>query len=160
MGLDWSSQKLWLLSSFLFWAKQESVLSKLGWAVTATGEELEIQGIVASVTPQALKHLHWDFTTGQEKLLLCLEPWSSGLCCWVALQGAGWQLLGSSGTSTPATNKLNWMLEAFIIWHRGAPSGFICLLQKQNVWPHAAPSHETALLLLWPILSTLKSYSA
>lgn len=51
----------------------------------------------------------------------------------VTLQGAGWQLLGSSGTSTPATNKLNWMFEAFITWHRGAPIGFICLLQKQNV---------------------------
>jgi len=40
------------------------------------------------------------------------------------------------------------MFEAFITWHQGTPSGFICLLQKQKIWPHAALSHETALLPL------------
>lgn len=52
------------------------VLGELGWAVS-TGlpqphweEGLENQD---SVAPQALKHLHRDFTTGQENLCV---PWS------------------------------------------------------------------------------------
>lgn len=165
MGLDWFSQKLWQLS-FLFWEKQESVLHELGWAGLQTlvchshapEGGLESQDIVASVTSQALKHLHRDFT-GQEKLRLHLESMNLRALLltssdrWLPSRSGGSRLvavvqLGSLGISTPAINKLNWMFEAFIIWHHGAPSGFICLLQKQKIWPHAALSHETVLLPL------------
>lgn len=71
-------------------------------------------------------------------LLTCSHPWA---------QQSGLQL-GSLGISTPALNKLNWMFEAFLTWHQGAPSGFGCLLGKQGIWPHAALSHRTALLPL------------
>lgn len=69
-------------------------------------------------------------------LLTSSNPWVPR----VAPQGAGLQL-GSLGISTPARNKLNWMFEAFLTWHQGAPSGLICLLGKQRIWPHAAVSH-------------------
>lgn len=68
-------------------------------------------------------------------------------CSHPRVQQSGLQL-GSSGISTPAINKSNWMFEAFLTWHQGTPSGFVCLLGKQRVWPHAALSHRTASLPL------------
>lgn len=120
----------------------------------APKESLKIRTWWPQCHPKALKHLHRDFTTGQEKLCLPWSPQSSGLCCqpaaipgWAAgaaPQGAGLQL-GTSGISTPATNESNWMFEAFLTWHQGAPSGIICLLGKQRTWPHAALSHRTVM---------------
>lgn len=58
------------------------MLSELGWAELQTLDchshapegGLESQDIAASVTSRALKHLHRDFATGQERLRLHLEP--------------------------------------------------------------------------------------
>lgn len=107
----------------------------------------ENQGLVASVSPQALKHFHRDFTTGQEKLCLPWTPESSADLQQSLAAGAALQL-DSLGISRPAINKFNWMFEAFLTWHQGTPSGFICLVGEQRIWPHAALSHRTALLPL------------
>lgn len=149
MGLDWFSQKLWQLSS-LFWEKQVPVLGELGWAVRPQPHSeggRENQGLVASVPPQALKHFHRDFTTGQEKLCLPWTPESSADLQQSRAAGAALQL-DSLGISRPAKNKSNWMFEAFLTQHQGAPSAVICLVGAQRIWPHAALSHRTALLPL------------
>lgn len=62
MGLDWFSQKLWQLSSFLFGEKQEPVLSELGWAGLQaavshnhTAVRAGCQDMVAPVTSQTVQ---------------------------------------------------------------------------------------------------------
>lgn len=160
MGLDWFSQKLWQLSSSLFWEKQVPVLGELGWAVS-TGlpqphweEGLENQD---SVAPQALKHLHRDFTTGQENLCVPWSPQTPGSAAdpqpsWAQELGCSWAM------STPAINKLNWMSEAFLTWHQGTPMGLF------GFWENREPGHmqlwATGLpcsRLPWPVPGTLKS---
>lgn len=133
------------------------VLGALGWAVSTGLSQprseggLENQHLVASVSPQALKHCTG---TSLQVRKSCACPGThrapdlqQSLAAGAAPQGAGLQL-GSLGISRAAINKLNWMFEAFLTWHQGAPSGFICLLGKQRIWPHAALSHKTALLPL------------